>query len=185
MEQVEWWGVKNLTQCADKCACPCASWRGTLLRETTFRIGHLVARGFQRYWRWTRGLRLTAEACIIDDAGRVLLVQDSASPAWRLPGGGVGKGETLEGALLRHLRETLAIEVTARPELVWIYVESGQDEGQHTGLFIIRSWRQRINAKAVPALAFFPHQQLPSGLSPESAARIRQSLKGRTPPEVC
>jgi ADP-ribose pyrophosphatase YjhB (NUDIX family) len=155
------------------------------LRETTFLIGHLVARGFQLYWRWSRGLRLTAEACIIDDAGRVLLVQGSGRPDWRLPGGRVGKGETLEGALLRHLRETFAIEVTARPELVWIYVESGQGGKQHTGLFMVRSWRQRVNAAAAPALAFFPHQQLPNGLDPESAARIRQWLKDRAPPEVC
>lgn len=54
-------------------------------------------------------------AALVDDAGRVLLQQRPQGKAlaglWEFPGGKLEPGETPEAALIRELREELAIEV--------------------------------------------------------------------------
>jgi 8-oxo-dGTP pyrophosphatase MutT (NUDIX family) len=46
---------------------------------------------------------------IFDDRGRVLLVRQSYAPGWRLPGGGVGRGEAAPKAILRELSEEVGL----------------------------------------------------------------------------
>jgi ADP-ribose pyrophosphatase YjhB (NUDIX family) len=50
-------------------------------------------------------------AALVEDAdGRVLLVRHSYNPGWRLPGGGVGRGEPPGDTILRELREEVGLE---------------------------------------------------------------------------
>lgn len=46
---------------------------------------------------------------VIDDRGRVLLVKHRYNPGWRLPGGGVNRGEPPGDAVLRELREEVGL----------------------------------------------------------------------------
>lgn len=49
-------------------------------------------------------------AALVEDAqGRVLLVRHSYNPGWRLPGGGVDRGEAPAEAVLRELREEVGL----------------------------------------------------------------------------
>ena len=48
-------------------------------------------------------------ALVLDDQGRVLLVRHSYNPGWRLPGGGVGRGEPPAGAVLREMQEEVGL----------------------------------------------------------------------------
>lgn len=61
------------------------------------------------------GLLLVAAAALIDVDGRVLIAKRPEGKAmagmWEFPGGKVHDGETPEAALVRELREELAIEV--------------------------------------------------------------------------
>jgi 8-oxo-dGTP diphosphatase len=60
-------------------------------------------------------LVLVVAAALIDGAGRVLLTQRPAGKAlagaWEFPGGKVERGETPEQALVREMKEELAIDV--------------------------------------------------------------------------
>jgi 8-oxo-dGTP diphosphatase len=63
------------------------------------------------------GTVTVAAVALVDDDGRVLVQQrPSGKPMadlWEFPGGKVEPGETPEAALIRELREELAIEVTS------------------------------------------------------------------------
>jgi ADP-ribose pyrophosphatase YjhB (NUDIX family) len=48
-------------------------------------------------------------ALVEDGEGRVLLVRHSYNPGWRLPGGGVGRGEACADAVLRELCEEVGL----------------------------------------------------------------------------
>jgi ADP-ribose pyrophosphatase YjhB (NUDIX family) len=149
------------------------------VREDIFLIGPLIARGFQRYWRLTRGMKLAAQACVIDADNQVLLVKSAGENGWRLPGDSVQNGEALDAALRRCLRKCCGIEVEPPAELFWIYAE-GHD--QQTGLFVVRQWRR--TGSPVRELAYVPLNVLPDTVEPRIAARIRQALEGRTPSEM-
>ena len=52
---------------------------------------------------------LGAVGAVFDDGGRVLLVRHRYEPGWRLPGGGVGRGEPPQAGVLRELKEEVGL----------------------------------------------------------------------------
>ena len=59
--------------------------------------------------------RLSAHAVIIDEAGRVLLLQATyGDRRWGLPGGAVDPGETLHETVVRECKEELGCEVQVK-----------------------------------------------------------------------
>lgn len=76
--------------------------------------------GVRGGFRIPTGLLLTAKAlsnpvafgvagAILDGDGRVLLVRQTYMVGWRLPGGGIGRGEPAEVALRRELKEEVGL----------------------------------------------------------------------------
>lgn len=50
-----------------------------------------------------------AAGAVYDAQGRVLLVRHTYMDGWRLPGGGVGRGEAAAAAVLRELKEEVGL----------------------------------------------------------------------------
>lgn len=74
---------------------------------------------------WLRALgapvTFGVNAIVEDGEGRVLLVKQSYTRGWLLPGGGVGLGEDPVKAILRELREEIGLESSAPPEFMSLF----------------------------------------------------------------
>lgn len=95
---------------------------------------------------------LVAAVALIDADGRVLLAQrpegKSMAGLWEFPGGKVEPGETPEAALIRELREELAIETGARC-LAPLSFASHSYEDFHLlmPLFACRRWEGQVQSQ--------------------------------------
>lgn len=58
---------------------------------------------------------------LVEQGNKILLVRHSYAPGWRLPGGGVKRGEPPEEAVLRELREEIGLTHGATPQLFGLY----------------------------------------------------------------
>lgn len=90
-------------------------------------------------------LRLVAAVALIDGDGRVLVARRPAGRSmaglWEFPGGKVEPGETPEAALIRELKEELAIDVTQSCLAPLLFASHGYDDFHLLmPLFVCRVW---------------------------------------------
>lgn len=137
---------------------------------------------FQQYWRWRRGLTLGVRAIVLDRDGRVLLVRQTYTKGWILPGGGVELGETLEQSLARELDEETGVVLEGPPELMGIYDNRSIFPGDHVAIYVVRYWSRnhvpRANMEIVES-EFFSVDALPDSLTPGARRRIEEMLGQR------
>jgi len=102
-------------------------------------------------------LLLVVAAALVDADGRVLIAQRPAGKKlaglWEFPGGKVDEGERPEVALIRELREELAIEVEEAC-LAPLTFASHAYEDLHLlmPLYVCRRWRGHVRANEAQAL---------------------------------
>lgn len=134
--------------------------------------------------RQMRGMTLGTRAVIINGEGEVLLVRHTYVPGWLLPGGGVERGETLEAACLREIREEAAVITEEAPVLHGIFLNDTQFAGDHVACFVLRKFRAdpfKPNLEIADA-RFFPVNALPDGTTPGTRRRIAEVMSGALPP---
>lgn len=122
---------------------------------------HAILRPF---WRLTRGLTMGAQAVVIDNQNRVLLVRHGYRPGWHFPGGGVEWNEALTDALARELYEETGVDIIGAPVFHGIFTNFNKFKGDHIGVFIVREWQQEKipapNAE-IKEIGFFKQTELP------------------------
>jgi 8-oxo-dGTP diphosphatase len=118
-------------------------------------------------------LVLVAAVALVDADGRVLLAQrppgKSMAGLWEFPGGKLEPGESPEDALIRELREELAIDVKASC-LAPLTFASHRYENFHLlmPLYVCRRWNGIVTATEGQALAWVAPNRLSSYPMPDA-----------------
>jgi 8-oxo-dGTP pyrophosphatase MutT (NUDIX family) len=142
-------------------------------------IGPILTPLFHLFWRFSRGLTLGVRAVVLNDEGRVFLVEHSYVPGWHLPGGGVETGETVYEALARELKEEGNIELVEPPILHGLYFNKRVSKRDHVALFVVRGFRQvtpPVPDREIIGHGFFAHTDLPPETTSATRARIAEVL---------
>ena len=123
---------------------------------------------------------LGVAGAVFDASGQVLLVRQTYMRGWRLPGGGVERGEAISHAVLRELKEEIGLSGGV-PDLFGLYSRRAGWATNVTALF-------RIDGASV---AFRPNWEVreicfadplapPEGTTPATIWRLEE-LAGRRP----
>ena len=124
----------------------------------------------------TRPLTIGARCIIHDGAGSVMLVRHTYISGWHLPGGGVEVGEVCETALIREIAEECRIEVTEKPFLFGVYLNSVVSTRDHVILYVSSSWnyKQGLSSKRleIAESAMFNLTDLPINIDPSTRQRL-------------
>jgi ADP-ribose pyrophosphatase YjhB (NUDIX family) len=115
---------------------------------------------------------------VLDESGRVLLLRNRFrdSSGWQLPGGFVGRGEALEPALVREIREETELEI-AIERLIAAHVA----RPQHLDVcFLCRviGGSLRLHSGEILDGKFFEASALPGTVPPDQRVLVRAALDG-------
>jgi 8-oxo-dGTP pyrophosphatase MutT (NUDIX family) len=111
---------------------------------------------------------------VYDDQGRILLVKHRYNPGWRLPGGGVGRGEPPQEAVMRELAEEVGLS-GGRCEFFGLYVRKAGWATAVIALYRIRGAQLdfRPNLEIKEICYADPHSP-PEGCTPAARKRLRE-----------
>lgn len=135
--------------------------------------------------RIARPLTMGVRAIIVDESDpaglRVLLIRHSYVGGWHLPGGGVGRGETLVDAMRREVREEVGLIADRPAQPFGMYARFRNGASDHVAVFIVRGWSGTPKADGVEIVEarFFPIDRLPAELSPATGRRLEEFLGHR------
>lgn len=142
----------------------------------------LVTRTLQSYWRMTRSLTMGAQALVLDDQGRVLLIRPTYKPGWHFPGGGVERTETASLAVRRELEEEAGVIAQSDPELFSLYANFKAFPSDHVALFLVRQWQQpKVPEpnREIAEVGFFARDDLPVTTVGAVHRRLAEVVDGR------
>ncbi len=144
------------------------------------RLIYLLYRLFQFVFR---PITLGVRVMMVKD-GQVLLIRHTYMDrgSWYLPGGGLRRGETVETAARREIREEAGAEAGAF-SLVGIYSKFDDLKSDHNVVFLCNDFSLGGQPDSeIAELRFFPLDALPDTLCPGHRQRIEEYAAGKTSP---
>ena len=139
------------------------------------------------------GVRPAVSAVIFDRRGRLLLQQRSDGGQWGLPGGSVEIGESVQGAIVREVREETGLSVAVR-RLIGVYSEPALQliryPDGNVWHYVSVSFECAVRGGSLQtcdetlALDYFPLRQLPSTLLDHHRVRIRDASARKAAPFI-
>jgi 8-oxo-dGTP pyrophosphatase MutT (NUDIX family) len=123
-----------------------------------------VAYTLYRVYLWiARPLTVGVRVMMIRD-GRALLIRQTYLDGWFMPGGGIHKGETLEQAARREIREEVEGDLH-NMTLLGAYSNFEESKNDHTIVFFSDDFTLAGgHDREVAEIRFFPLDALPTGL---------------------
>jgi 8-oxo-dGTP pyrophosphatase MutT (NUDIX family) len=120
-----------------------------------------------------------ATAIAEDGQGRVLLVRHSYMPGWRLPGGGVGRGEPPESAVVRELEEEVNLLESTAPEFLGLYTTRVLWFSNLNALYRLRNTRIEFRPNLeIREVLFCDPKTPPAGATPATLRRLAEIYDG-------
>jgi 8-oxo-dGTP pyrophosphatase MutT (NUDIX family) len=131
------------------------------------------------FFRMARGLTLGVRAVVVDEAGKVLLIQHTYIKGWYLPGGGVERGETAETAVVRELQEEAGVRALSRPRLLSAHSNEVLHPGDHVLVYRIEAWEPCASDAEgeIHAVGWFGLNDLPEETTKATRRRIAEALQ--------
>ena len=131
------------------------------------------------WWFVARPTSVGVLALVVDDEGRILLVQHTYRRGWYLPGGGVHKREGLDEAARRELREEVGVVPTGPLRLQGVYWNFKDARSDYVAVFVVERWtREPARSLEIAADRFFSLAELPDDVSPPARRRIEEYAAG-------
>lgn len=125
---------------------------------------------------------LGVNVAILDEAGRVLLIQRDDFEVWCMAGGAVDVGEDPATAAIREAREETGLEVVLTG-MVGVYTSSNY-EGNTTHIVVFRARALRVVGEPDPhevkQIAYFAPDALPDAMLTWQHERITDAVAGYT-----
>ena len=133
------------------------------------------------WWFVARPTSVGVLALVVDDEGRILLVEHTYRRGWYLPGGGVHRQEPLEDTLRRELREEVGVDPTGPPRLHGTFSNFSEGKSDYIVLFVVEQWERRpVRSFEIEDSRFFAPDQLPEDVSGSARRRIAEYAAGTT-----
>jgi 8-oxo-dGTP pyrophosphatase MutT (NUDIX family) len=118
---------------------------------------------------------------ILDAQGRVLLVRQTYMTGWRIPGGGIDRGETPEAALRRELKEEIGLS-GGEARLFGLYSRKVWWLTHITALYLIEGATVNFQRNfEVRAIIWAPPDAAPPDTAPGTARRLAELAAGTGP----
>jgi ADP-ribose pyrophosphatase YjhB (NUDIX family) len=146
----------------------------------------MIGKAAQLLWKVTKPRTFGVRAVLLDQDDRIALVRHTYTDAWYLPGGGVKKGESVEAALLRELKEEVAVISPRIERVLGVYHSRREAKDDHIVIFAARTISEpsndlpRADPMEIQEAKWFAFDEIPASASPATLRRITEYRSGAT-----